>query len=62
LISELRRLWAQDHSYHGLSDPTVPVLGTIKYYEEMAQQLGGLERAQQFSRFFPDRRPTNSIC
>jgi hypothetical protein len=39
--------------YHGLSDSTVPVLGTIKYYEEMAQQFGGLEQAQQFSRFYP---------
>jgi hypothetical protein len=26
---------------------------TIKYYEEMAQQFGGLDRAQQFSRFYP---------
>jgi feruloyl esterase len=39
--------------YHGLSDPGPPVLGTIKYYEEMAQQFAGLERAQQFSRFYP---------
>jgi hypothetical protein len=39
--------------FHGLSDPGPPVLGTIKYYEEMAQQFGGLERAQQFSRFYP---------
>jgi hypothetical protein len=39
--------------FQGLSDPGPPVLGTIKYYEEMAQQFGGLERAQQFSRFYP---------
>jgi hypothetical protein len=39
--------------FHGLSDPGPPVLGTIKYYEEMAQQFGGLERVQQFSRFYP---------
>jgi hypothetical protein len=39
--------------FHGLSDPVVPVLGTIKYYEEMAQQFGGLGPAQQFSRFHP---------
>jgi feruloyl esterase len=38
---------------HGLSDAVVPVLGNIKYYEEMAQQFGGLERVQQFSRFYP---------
>jgi Tannase and feruloyl esterase len=40
-------------SFHGLNDPGPPVLGTIKYYEEMAQQFGGVERAQQFSRFYP---------
>jgi hypothetical protein len=39
--------------FHGLSDPGPPVLGTIKYYEEMARQFGGLERVQQFSRFYP---------
>jgi feruloyl esterase len=39
--------------YHGLSDPGPPVLGTIKYYEEMAQQMGGLQQAQNFSRFYP---------
>jgi hypothetical protein len=39
--------------FHGLSDPVVPVLGNIKYYEEMAQQFGGLGPAQQFSRFYP---------
>jgi feruloyl esterase len=39
--------------YHGLSDPGPPVLGTVKYYEEMAQQMGGLQQAQTFSRFYP---------
>ncbi len=39
--------------YHGLSDPGPPVLGTIKYYEEMAEQFGGLQKAQEFSRFYP---------
>jgi hypothetical protein len=39
--------------FHGLSDPIVPVLGTIKYYEQVAQQFSGLERAQQFSRPYP---------
>jgi hypothetical protein len=31
----------------------VPVIGNINYYEEMAQQFGGLGPAQQFSRFYP---------
>jgi hypothetical protein len=39
--------------YHGLTDPGPPVLGTIKYYEAMAQQHGGLQAAQNFSRFYP---------
>ena len=39
--------------YHGMSDPGPPALGTVKYYEEMAQQFGGLDKAQNFSRFYP---------
>lgn len=39
--------------YHGLSDPGPPVLGTIEYYQQMAQQFGGLQTAQKFSRFYP---------
>jgi hypothetical protein len=54
--ADIRRFVDNGHKiiwYHGLSDSTVPVLDTIKYYEEMAQQFGGLEPAQQFSRFYP---------
>ena len=39
--------------YHGLSDPGPPVTGTIQYYNQMAQQFGGLQKAQNFSRFYP---------
>jgi feruloyl esterase len=39
--------------YHGLTDPGPPVLGTIEYYNQMAQQFGGLQAAQKFSRFYP---------
>jgi hypothetical protein len=46
--------------FQGLSDPIVPVLSTITYYEEMAQQFGGLGPAQQFSRFYPV--PNMSHC
>jgi feruloyl esterase len=38
--------------YHGLSDPGVPVMGTVKYYNEMADQNGGIEGAQSFSRLY----------
>jgi hypothetical protein len=54
--ADIRRFVDYGHKiiwFHGLSDPLVPVLGTVKYYEEMAQQFGSLERAQQFSRFYP---------
>ena len=39
--------------YHGLSDPGPPVTGTTLYYNQMAQQFGGLQKAQNFSRFYP---------
>jgi tannase/feruloyl esterase len=38
--------------YHGLSDPGPPVLGTTLYYNEMAQRYGGLQAAQNFSRYY----------
>jgi feruloyl esterase len=39
--------------YHGLSDPGPPVTGTINYYTQMAEQFGGLNKAQNFSRLYP---------
>jgi feruloyl esterase len=39
--------------YHGASDPGPPFLGTLLYYEQMAQQFGGVGSAQNFSRFYP---------
>jgi feruloyl esterase len=53
---DIRRFVDYGHKiiwFHGLSDSSWPVLMTIKYYEEMAQRFGGLEQAQQFSRFYP---------
>jgi hypothetical protein len=38
--------------FHGLSDPGVPVMGTVKYYNEMSDRNGGVERAQDFSRLY----------
>lgn len=38
--------------YHGASDPGPPILGTIRYYQQMADQFGGFDRAQNFSRFY----------
>ena len=39
--------------YHGLSDPGPPVVNTINYYNDMANQHGGLQAAQSFSRLYP---------
>ena len=54
--ADIRRFVDLGHKiiwYHGLSDPAPPVLDTIRYYQEMAQQHGGLDNAQRFSRFYP---------
>ena len=39
--------------YHGASDPGPPVLGTQLYFNQMAEQFGGNDSAQKFSRFYP---------
>jgi tannase/feruloyl esterase len=54
--ADIRRFVDYGHKiiwFHGLSDSGQPVLHMINYYEEMAQRFGGLEQAQQFSRFYP---------
>jgi feruloyl esterase len=38
--------------YHGASDPGPPILGTIRYYQGLAGQNGGIAAAQNFSRFY----------
>jgi feruloyl esterase len=38
--------------YHGASDPGPPILGTIRYYQGMADKNGGIAAAQNFSRFY----------
>ena len=39
--------------YHGASDPGPPILGTTLYVQQMAEQFGGWNSAQSFSRFYP---------
>jgi hypothetical protein len=39
--------------YHGASDPGPPILGTIVYYNGLANQNGGLQAIQSFSRLYP---------
>jgi feruloyl esterase len=38
--------------YHGASDPGPPILGTIRYYQQLADRHGGIAGAQNFSRFY----------
>jgi feruloyl esterase len=38
--------------YHGASDPGPPILGTIRYYQQLADRNGGFAGAQKFSRFY----------
>jgi feruloyl esterase len=54
--ADIRRFVDYGHKiiwFHGLSDSGQPVLHMINYYEGMAHEFGGVERAQQFSRFYP---------
>ncbi len=51
-ISQFKRHGGKIIWYHGLSDPGPPVLGSIDYYNEMADQNGGVRDAQSFSRLY----------
>jgi feruloyl esterase len=39
--------------YTGWSDPVVPPGDTVRYYEDVVKETGGLEATQKFFRFFP---------
>jgi hypothetical protein len=54
--ADIRRFVDYGHKiiwFSGLSDFGQNVHHMITYYEDMAQRFGGLEHAQQFSRFYP---------
>jgi feruloyl esterase len=38
--------------YHGASDPGPPILGTIRYYQQLADRHGGIAATQKFARFY----------
>jgi feruloyl esterase len=38
--------------YHGLADQLIPVQGTVDYYEQVQQRMGGAQRTMQFARLF----------
>jgi feruloyl esterase len=38
--------------YHGASDPGPPILGTIRYYQQLAERNGGIAATQKFARFY----------
>ena len=37
---------------HGLADQVVPAAGTIDYYQQVQQKMGGAEKTKQFARLF----------
>jgi len=39
--------------YHGMADPFFSALDTERYYERLAMDNGGLEKAMSFARYFP---------
>ncbi len=39
-------------TWHGLNDETIPVQGTIGYYERVAERMGGLESVRSFFRLY----------
>jgi feruloyl esterase len=39
--------------YHGMADPFFFALDTERYYERLAKDTGGLEKAMGFARYFP---------
>jgi hypothetical protein len=38
--------------YHGWSDPALSTYGTIYYYEQVVNKIGGLDKATEFNRLF----------
>jgi hypothetical protein len=38
--------------FHGLSDPGVPVMGTVNYYNQMSDRWGGIDQSAAFSRLY----------
>ncbi len=38
--------------YHGMSDPTFAAMDTLEYYKKMAAANGGMEKVQDWSRFY----------
>jgi hypothetical protein len=38
--------------YHGLVDQLIPVQGTVDYYQQVEQKMGGARQTKQFARLF----------
>ncbi len=39
-------------TWHGLNDEMIPVQGTIRYYDKVAETMGGIGRVQEFYRLY----------
>ena len=51
-LSAFRSAGGKLIQYHGWSDPAIPAGASIKYYESVAEQMGGTENIQPFYRLF----------
>lgn len=51
-LSAFRRRGGKLVLWHGWADQLINPQGTIDYYDRVVQQMGGLERTQQFARLF----------
>ena len=52
-LSRFRSRGGKIVMYTGWSDPVVPPEDTLRYYEDVVKETGGLEATQKFFRFFP---------
>ncbi len=51
-LSKFQRRGGKLIMYHGWSDPALTPLETVRYYNAVVQQQGGLNRTKQFARLF----------
>jgi hypothetical protein len=51
-LREFRRAGGKLIMWHGGYDQSIPAVGTIDYYERLAQRNGGLRKTQEFARLF----------
>ena len=59
-LREFRRAGGKLIMWHGWDDQSIPAVGTVDYYERLAQRNGGLRQTQEWARLF--MVPTKYHC